>query len=136
MVVLRKALGILCVLLGTAGVCVIPAAASATQNLEPVRVIAKIRTGAGPCIATAIQGRVWVSNFNAWTLVRVDPRSNRLVGRPLPVGKQPCGLSFGAGSVWVGPFGSRMIERLDPRTGKLTARIRIGGMPYDVLFHA
>ena len=111
------------------------AATDSARAVAPVRVIAKIATGAGPCIASPARGRVWVSNFNAWTLARVNPRTNRVVGLPLRVGKQPCGLAHGDGSLWVGPFGTRTVERVNPATGKVVKRIVIGGTPYDVAFH-
>jgi len=40
-----------------------------------------IATGNAPCGASAGFGSVWVANDGSGTLVRIDPRTNRVVGR-------------------------------------------------------
>jgi hypothetical protein len=53
------------------------------------------------------------------TVVRIDPRSNRVVGKPISLPRDAWDLAVGAGSVWVTQFDGR-IRRIDARTGRTT----------------
>ncbi len=55
---------------------------------------------------------------------RIDPKSNRVVGKPTPLPVDPWKIAVGFGSVWVTPNGAdgRLI-RIDPRSGRISARI-------------
>ena len=100
----------------------------------PVTVVAKIKTGQRPCLAAPVRAGVWVSNYGSSTLVRINPATNRVVGRRIRVGFQPCGLAYGAGSVWVDGYGTGRVERVDIRRARVTKRIRVGLQPWDVQF--
>ena len=110
------------------------AATDAGRAFAPVRVVAKISTGAGPCIATPVRGRIWVSNFNGWTLARVDPRTNRR-RRPPDQGRQAAVRARLRGGERVG----RSLRDAHGRAGSSDTgsrrRIVIGGTPYDVAFY-
>jgi YVTN family beta-propeller protein len=98
------------------------------------RVVAKIPVGGvGPCGSVAAFGRIWVANYATSVIVRVDPKRNRLKGRPVRVGSLPCGINAGAGAIWIDGYGTNSIERLDPKTLKVK-HIRVGGAPFDVAF--
>ena len=59
-----------------------------------------IATGNAPCGASGGFGSVWVANDGSGTLVRIDPRTNRVVGR-VRVGPGVCSTATGAGAdVW------------------------------------
>jgi YVTN family beta-propeller protein len=49
---------------------------------------------------TAGAGAIWVTNFFAGTLVRVDPKLG-VVTATIKIGHHPFGVAFGAGRVWV-----------------------------------
>lgn len=49
---------------------------------------------------TSGAGDIWVTSFDAGTLVRVDPRSG-IVKATIRIGHHPFGVAFGAGRVWV-----------------------------------
>jgi DNA-binding beta-propeller fold protein YncE len=57
-------------------------------------------------------------------VVRIDPRTNRVVDR-IPV-DPPSGLAFGHGSVWVTSAGYGTVSRIDPQSDKVVAKIRVG----------
>ena len=91
-----------------------------------VRVVAKIKTGIGPCSETGGYGAVWVGNYGDSTVARIDPKTNR-VTRKIKVGATPCGIGIGAGAVWVDGWGTGAVERIDPRRGKIVKRIKVAG---------
>ena len=45
-------------------------------------------------------GAIWVTNFDAGTLVRVDPASGKVMST-IQVGAHPFGVAFGANRIWV-----------------------------------
>ena len=49
---------------------------------------------------TSGAGDIWVTNFDAGTLVRVDPRSG-VVKATIHLGHHPFGVAFGANRIWV-----------------------------------
>jgi len=74
----------------------------------------------------AIDESVWVSNGPKNSVVRIDPKSNKVIGT-VPVGNKPCsGLATGFGSLWVPICGDQTLARVDLKEGKLTATIPIG----------
>ena len=110
-------------------------AAAGAPAVEPT-VVARIRTGSQPCAAAQIGNRVWVTQFGSHTLRTVNPRTNRAVGKAVPVGASPCGIVAGAGSLWVEAYNSNRIDRVNPKRRKVVKRIRVGIQPFDVLFAA
>jgi DNA-binding beta-propeller fold protein YncE len=88
------------------------------QRVDPVtgRVVATIRIPNGVLIAFGL-GTLWVAQdassitsggnqpdrTKPGKLYRIDPTSNRVLGRPVPLpGVAPTGLAVGEGAVWVG----------------------------------
>ena len=57
------------------------------------------------------------------TVLRIDPRTNRVVGRPTALPADGWDLVAAAGSVWVTQFDGRLV-RIDGRSGRIRARIR------------
>ena len=77
-------------------------------------------------------GKVWVlrQDFDrakhGGQLIRIDPATNRVIGRTI-VGKNVCGyfsLTIGRDAVWVTGDAQPSILRIDPVTGQILARIR------------
>ena len=88
------------------------------QRIDPVtgQVVARIRIPNGVLIAFGL-GTLWVAQdassitsggnepdrTEPGKLYRIDPTSNRVLGRPVPLpGIAPTGLAVGEGTVWVG----------------------------------
>jgi streptogramin lyase len=72
-----------------------------------------------------------VANDGAGTLVRIDPRTNRVTAR-VKLGKGACAVAAGAGAVWVVNYRSGVLARVDPATRKVRRTV-VGGQPFDVL---
>jgi virginiamycin B lyase len=98
-------------------------AASATP-----RPVARVVTGAEPCGAASGFGSVWVAVYGTGRLVRIDPRSNRVVAR-IRVARGICPIIVDAGSVWVASDVTNMLYRVDPRRRRIVARIRVADWP-------
>jgi DNA-binding beta-propeller fold protein YncE len=86
--------------------------------------------GGGPLVFDA--GSLWVGAWRDRQVVRVDPRSNRVVARFPAGGRNPAGLAVGAGTIWVVHPDTDEVVRLDPRTGRVVARIKLGRLPFQV----
>jgi YVTN family beta-propeller protein len=78
-------------------VLAVAAVASAAPSADP-QVIAKIRVGSAPCASVAAKGLLWVTNYNSSTVSVIDPKTNKVVGKQIPVAPGPCAIVAGAGS--------------------------------------
>ncbi len=71
---------------------------------------------------------IWVYNGETGNLLRIDPRTNRLVAT-IPVGPgcaphMNCGgVALGQGAVWVAAGASSKVVRVDPQTNRVVATI-------------
>jgi len=109
--------------LATAAVLV----AAAASGTGP-RVVARVPTGAHPCGAAAGLGSVWVAVYDAGTLVRIDPATNRIVRR-IHVARGICPIAIAAGAVWVASDRTNVLYRIDPRRARVVARIPVAAWP-------
>jgi hypothetical protein len=99
------------------------------QRIDPVtgQVVATIRIPYGVLIAFGL-GTPWVAQDAPTTtsggndpakrkpgkLYRIDPRSNRVLGRPVPLpGIAPTALAVGEGAVWVGELDGTTLTRFN-----------------------
>jgi streptogramin lyase len=95
------------------------------------QVVARIHTGASPGGAVAAFGAVWVANDGAGTLVRIDPRTNRVTRQ---VRLRPGLFSVAAGfrSIWAINYRRNSLTRIDPASSRART-VRVGATPFDVL---
>jgi streptogramin lyase len=95
------------------------------------QVVARVHTGASPGGAVAAFGAVWVANDGAGTLVRIDPRTNRVTRR---VRLRPglFSIARGFGAIWAVNYKRDSLTRVDPASGR-TRTVRVGASPFDVL---
>jgi YVTN family beta-propeller protein len=94
---------------------------------------------AGAGNMTVADGRLWVLDA-AGTVIRVDPRTNRVVGKPLRVPADAEAIAVGERALWVtrgapgdlaGPH-KDTVTRIDPASGRTVATIRVRRAPLDV----
>jgi virginiamycin B lyase len=86
--------------------------------------------GGGPLVVGA--GSLWVGAWRDRQVVRVDPRSHRVVARFPAGGRNPAGLAVGAGTIWVVHPDTDEVVRLELGTGRVVARIKLGRLPFQV----
>ena len=98
-------------------------------------VVAKIKIAPGtqPCASAGGGGAVWVSDYGSPYLLKIDPKSNKVV-RKIGIGSGSCGLGFGAGSLWIEDTNTNTVSRVSARTGKRIKAIPVGNTPYDAMF--
>jgi streptogramin lyase len=111
-------------------------------------------------VPAAGDGAVWIPNTGDGTVMRIDPKANR-VGATLSIGNQaafyhrdcegkgsvhsfmvtsfhvrdcdlPSAVGAGSGALWVLKNDDQAVERIDPRTQRVVARISLGFTPFDM----
>ena len=110
-----------------AGVAAALVGVPASTFKEPA-LIATIPTGTHPCGVVAAFGSVWVAN-DGGTLVRIDPRTNRVVKR-IRIGAGACFMAADTRALWIANYKSDLV-RVTPR-GRVK-RIAVGETPDGVL---
>jgi DNA-binding beta-propeller fold protein YncE len=84
-------------------------------------------------------GRLWVLT-GAGTVVRLDPATNRVVGKPLRVPADTAAIAVAQGALWVtsvadgdlGAPGKDTVARIDLATGRTAATITVPRAPLDL----
>jgi streptogramin lyase len=101
------------------------------KRLDPKtgRTTAHYRTASGPCGMAYGAGAVWVEDYNANAVTRIDVASGRV--RNYRVGQSPYDVAFTAGAAWVTNYGDSTVTRVDARTGRTTA-IEVGAQPQGI----
>lgn len=111
------------------------ASIAAVATVASPTVAAKIPVSAvaAPCAAHGGGKYVWVAEYGQPYLLRINPSTNRVVGRT-KIGTGSCGLGFGAGSMWIEDTSSSTVSRVSTSTGKRIKAIHVGLTPYDATF--
>ena len=95
-----------------------PATARVTGSVRLSRVAYSLLVAVG-------DGSVWVGDWQARRLVRIDPQTLQ-VTRTIPQpGLDSGDLAFGSGSVWWNGYAAGTIWRIDPRTGRIVSTIQV-----------
>jgi streptogramin lyase len=97
-------------------------------------VTARIATGDHPCGIAAGFGAVWVANDENGTLVRVNPKRNRVTKR-LRVGRGACSVTTGSGFVWLTNHSAGTVVRIAPKTFRRRS-VKVGAGAADVVVSA
>jgi virginiamycin B lyase len=112
----------------------------AVTRIDPAtgRTVATVTVRRAPLDLAATPGAVWVTNAGGGgdSVVRIDPQTNRLAGRPVRTGASPQSLAAGGGSLWVANHDARTVTRIDPASGKVVATIRVPSEPHRVAYGA
>src|SRR5829696_2580414 len=100
---------------------------------------AAILAVAGAGNLAVANGRLWVLT-GAGTVVRLDPATNRVVGKPLRVPADTAAIAVAQGALWVttvapgdlGAPGKDAVTRIDLESGRTVATIPVGRAPLDL----
>jgi len=79
----------------------------------------------------AANGSVWVGGLGAGDVLRVDPKTKRVVAK-VAVGPRIFNLASGGGAIWAISNALDTLTRIDAATGKVTGTTPVGLQPYDV----
>jgi YVTN family beta-propeller protein len=107
-------------------------------DLATGRTVATVRVGRAPLDLAATPGAVWVTHSGGGgdSVARIDPETNRLVGRPVTTGASPQSLAVGGGSLWVANHDAATVTRIDQASGKVLAAIPVPSEPHQVAYGA
>jgi DNA-binding SARP family transcriptional activator len=111
---------------GSDAVVVVPNSV-AVVNPKTGGVVGDVPVGGRPvAIATGV-GAVWVVNADDQTVVRIDPKTRKVVKTIGGLGTNVSDLAVGFGSVWVAGGNDGTLTRIDPRQNAPEAPIDLGG---------
>jgi DNA-binding beta-propeller fold protein YncE len=79
----------------------------------------------------AAGGSVWVGGLDRGDVVRVDPKTGKVLQR-VSIGVRVFNLASASGAVWAVANFTQTAARIDARTGRVTATVRVGAAPYDI----
>ena len=94
------------------------------QSTEP-RVVKLLRLGGDPTDGLLAAGSLWVADFRANRVVRIDPARRSVIAR-IPVGEAPEYLAVETGSVWAGSTTSdaaSILWRIDTATNRVAGHV-------------
>jgi virginiamycin B lyase len=69
---------------------------------------------------------IFVEDSSKDAIVRIDPKTNKLLDPILGVQKPCAGTAIAFGSLWVPSCGAQTLTRIDPKTSKVTATVSAG----------
>jgi YVTN family beta-propeller protein len=109
----------------------------------PIRspLAAMIRVGRIPWRMAVGGGFLWVLNLADRTVSRIDPRTNQVVGEPIPAGVSPGAIAFGDNALWVATIGDGdlsvpneidAVSKIDPESGETLATIKVSRGPENL----
>jgi YVTN family beta-propeller protein len=76
-------------------------------------------------------GSVWIANFGANDVQRIDPATDAVIAT-IPVDPEPGGLRAGDGAVWVTNADSNELSKISPATNTVVDRVPVGKLPEGV----
>jgi YVTN family beta-propeller protein len=117
-----------------AAVATATATPAATAVASVPKVAASIEVGKGPDgISVSDDGQVWVTDASAGTAVRVDVKTNKKLGRPLPVGKDPDGVAAAKQVAWIASTGDDKVRRVESNPDPVVVgTIPVGKQPNGI----
>jgi YVTN family beta-propeller protein len=107
--------------------------ADAVGIIDPDRgaIVGEVPLGAAPGRLAVGAGSVWVTDFNAHTVSRVDGQEVRQV---IAVGGGPSAITVGNGAVWVADALDGTVARVDPGTDRVVQTIPVGDRPSGIAY--
>jgi len=134
--VLGVVASVLLVLLGThrqdRGLAAIGANSVGVIDPGSNQLVASVPVHASPLAVASGAGSVWVTDFDAHAVSRVDLRT-RTVAEKIPLAAAPNGIVFGNHDVWVASVNGT-VWRIDPQTDSVVQTIPVGTGPAGLAF--
>jgi DNA-binding beta-propeller fold protein YncE len=96
------------------------------SRITGTKVVKTIKAGSEPNGLAAIGGYVWVTDHTGGSLMRIDPRTNRVTGKVALAGAD--WVTEADGSLWVSQE-TNVVTRVDPATLKIVAVVKVKRNP-------
>lgn len=98
---------------------------SGQSPLSALPIVERIRVPAGPGWLGIGYGSVWLSKSESKLVLRIDPRTDRVVAT-IPVGSDPeLGIGIGLGSVWIADPKDHSLTQIDPKSNRVTRTLQV-----------
>ena len=110
---------------------VIPGNSVGAFSLKDDRAGAMVPVGISPSAMVAGAGALWVVDYNAGAVSRIDPVAHAVV-QTIQVGASPSGLAVGGRAVWVTNNSSGTVSRIDPAVNRVVQTVEVGNGPSGV----
>ena len=111
---------------GPAAAVAVAANSVAVVDPSSGRVVADVPIGGRPVSIALGAGAVWVVNADDETVLRIDPKTKRVVKTIGGLGTDVTSIAFGFGSVWVAGGNDGTVVRIDPRQNAAEAPVDLG----------
>jgi YVTN family beta-propeller protein len=118
--------GLLAALLAVAACSSSTGAPSAPVTARPH--VTSIAVGPQPDALTYLDGSIWVADYGGTQVVRIDPRTGRVLAR-ITVGSAPIWIDGDRSAVWVANYDAATVSRIDPARNRVTDTIPVGSEP-------
>jgi DNA-binding SARP family transcriptional activator len=118
--------GIVVAVTGEADAVVVEPNSVAVVNPENGKVVADVPIGGRPVAIAIGAGAVWVVNADDQTIVRIDPKTRKVVKAIGGLGTNVSDVAVGFGSVWVAGGNDGTLTRIDPSLNAPGAPIDLG----------
>ena len=100
-------------------------------NGKSGRPLSAVRLAGAPSSLTSAFGSVWVTSYDAGTLMRIDTGKST-VSQRVPIGTGASGVAAAAGDIWVANSVADQVDRVNAGTDEVVERIHVGSDPTDV----
>jgi len=115
-----------------------PSETDAVSRIDPdtSEVLSTIKVSRAPMSVAFTPESVWVVNFgmSGDSVIRIDPKTNQIIGDPIQTGRAPLSLAVGEGSMWVANHDAHTVTRIDATTGQVIANITVPSEPHRIAF--
>jgi DNA-binding beta-propeller fold protein YncE len=75
-------------------------------------------------LIAAGEGAVWITDQT--NVIQIDPRTNEIIGEPIPAGEEIIAVALGHGTLWTGSHDDGVISRVDAKTHRFVASFDVG----------
>jgi DNA-binding beta-propeller fold protein YncE len=96
--------------------------------------LARIKVRRAPASLAYTPGFVWVANWGAHLVTKIDSKTNQIAGEPLKIGAAPYSMVPGDGSLWIVHHDDGTVTRIDPETNQILAEIVSHWEPHRLAF--
>lgn len=85
-----------------------------------------------PIAVAAGEGAVWVASMAGGVVSKIDPETNKRVGKPIVTDDAPYSIDAAFGKVWVATFQNDKLIQIDPESRKVVKTTKVDNRPFGM----
>lgn len=98
---------------------------SPRHDLAELMISGRVFLPESPDWQTTAFGATWVAVESPFRIVRIDPKSARVIVA-IPIGPDAClGIVAAVGSLWIPTCGDHLLNQVDPKTNTIVSRLTV-----------